>query len=80
MQLSLGLVQLRLLNDLVKQLPALRQLHHNEQEIGSVNHILQVYDARVLHRLKDPYLVQHVGGAVAAVEGGDDWQLADDLW
>ena len=63
-QLSLSLVQLCLLDDLVKQLSALRQLQHDEQEFGRVNHILQVYDARMVHQLKDPYLVQHVGGAV----------------
>ena len=33
----------------------------------------------MVHRLKDPYLVQHVGGAVVAVEGGDDCALADNL-
>ena len=38
---------------------------------------LQVYDARVVQGLKDLYLFQHIGGAVAAVEGGDD--VADDL-
>ena len=31
------------------------------------------------HRLKDPYLVQHAGGAVAAIEVGDNCALADDL-
>ena len=77
--LSLGLVKLRLLDDLVHQLPALRQLHHIEEEIGCVNHILQVYNAREVHRLKDPYLVQHIGGAVAVVEGGDICVLARDL-
>ena len=41
------------------------------------NYLVQVYDARVVHRLKDPYLVPHVAGAVDAVEGGD--ALADDL-
>ena len=44
-----------------------------------MNHILQSCDARVVHRLKDPYLLQHVGGAVAAFEGGDNCALASDL-
>ena len=78
-QLSLGLVQLHLLVDLGEQLPALCQVQHVEEEIGLVDHIFQVYDARVVHRLKDPYLVQHVGGAVVAVEGADDCALASDL-
>ena len=46
-------------------------IHHNEEGIGHVDHIFQVYDARVVHQLKDPCLVQHIGGAVAAAEGGD---------
>ena len=29
--------------------------------------------------MKDPYLVQHVGGAVAAIEGGDDFALASGI-
>ena len=33
MQLSLGLVQLCLLDDLVEQPPTLRQLQHNEEEM-----------------------------------------------
>ena len=69
-----------LLDDLVKQLSALRQLKHYEEEIGCVDHILEAYDARVVHQLKDPYLVQHVGGAVAVVEGGDDCALESDLY
>ena len=32
----------------------------------------------VVHRLKDPYLVQKIGGAVAVIEGGDDCAFADD--
>ena len=62
-QSSLRLVQLCLLDDLVEQIPALCRV------IGRVNHILQVYDSRVVHQLKD-----HVGGAVATVEGGDTLQ------
>ena len=59
-QLGLGLVQLRPLNNLVEQLPALSQLQHDEQEVGRVDHILQVDNTRVVDRLKDPDLVQHV--------------------
>ena len=81
-QHSLGLVHLCLLDDLVEQLPALCQLQHNEQEIEHADHILTAYDAWVVHQLKDPYLVQNVGGpiaAVAAVEGCDNSALKVDL-
>ena len=33
----------------------------------------------MVHRLKDLYLDQHVGGAVPAVEGGDDCALSSVL-
>ena len=46
-------------------------IHHNDEGIGHVDHIFQAYETRVVHQLKDPCLVQHIGGAVAAVEGGD---------
>ena len=60
-------------------------IHHNEEGIGHVNHIFQAYDARVVHQLKDPCLVQHIGGVVAAVEGGDGFAhiqviLIETLW
>ena len=42
-------------------------------------HSVKVYDARVAHRLKDPYLVQKIGGAVAVVDSGDGCAFADDL-
>ena len=60
---GIGPFHLHLFYDLVEQLPTLRQLQHNEQEIRCVNHNLQVYDAQVVHRLEDPYLVQPAGGA-----------------
>ena len=33
----------------------------------------------MVDQLKDSYLVQHFGGAVAAVEGGDDCALASEI-
>ena len=48
-QLSLSLVKNRLLDDLFEQLPTLRRVQHNEEEIGCVDHILQAYDAWVVH-------------------------------
>ena len=64
-ELSLSLAKLCHLNDLVKQLPALRKLQHNEEKIGCADLIL---------------LVQHAGGAVAAVEGDEDCVLASDSY
>ena len=40
-QLSHGLVQLRLPDNLLEQLPALCKLQQNKQEIGDVDHILR---------------------------------------
>ena len=78
-QHSLSLVQLCLLGDLVKKLPGLCQHQHNEQEIGPADHILAVHDTLVVHRVKATYFVQHVGGAVAGVEGCDNIELTGEL-
>ena len=52
------LIEPGLLNDLVKQFPALRQLQDYEEVLGSVDHVLQLDDTRMVDRLQDFYFVQ----------------------
>ena len=52
------LIEPGLLDDLVKQFPALRQLQDYEEVLGGVDHVLQLDDTRMVDRLQDFNFVQ----------------------
>ena len=61
MQLGLGLIELGFLDDLVEQLPALGELQDDVEEVGRVDHVLEVDDAGVGGGAQDPHLVKDSG-------------------
>ena len=52
------LIEPGLLDDLVKQFPALRQLQDYVEVVGSVDHVLQLDNTRMVDRLQDFNFVQ----------------------
>ena len=58
MQLGLGLIELGFLDDLVEQFSALGELQDDVEEVGRVDHVLEVDDAGVGGGAQDPHLVK----------------------
>ena len=48
-----GFIELGLFDDLVEELPALDQLQDDEEVLGGVDNILQLYHAWMVDRLED---------------------------
>ena len=58
MNLGGGLIQLALLDDLIKELPALGQLQDDEEIVGGVDELDQVDDTGMIHRAEDFNLIE----------------------
>ena len=65
---NLGLVEFGLLDNFLKELPALGQLEDDVQELGRVYHVLQPDDTGMVHLLQDPHFVHD--GRRGLGEGG----------
>ena len=58
MQLGLGFIELGFLDDLVEQFSALGELQDYVEEVGCVDHVLEVDDAGMGGGAQDPHLIK----------------------